>query len=82
MTATTIPTSDELQAALLRGEQKPVYQMATSSINPISMERSVELCTLTHRRELRKQGKTLTDRKRPIFSRLHILWLTPINRVF
>lgn len=49
-------------AALLRGEQKPVYQMATSSINPISMERSVELCTLTHRRELRKQGKTLTDR--------------------
>ena len=49
-------------AALLRNEHHPVYQLATSSTNPISMERAVELCTLTHRRDLRQKGKSGVDR--------------------
>jgi long-chain acyl-CoA synthetase len=42
-------------AALLQGCHQPVYQLGTSSVNPCSMRRSIELTGLAHRKHYRQQ---------------------------
>jgi long-chain acyl-CoA synthetase len=49
-------------AAHLRGTARPVYQFASSDINPTTFGRIFELTALAHRRDARKGSATLTDR--------------------
>jgi long-chain acyl-CoA synthetase len=42
-------------AAMIEGNHRPVYQLATSAVNPCNMRRSVELTSLAHRKFYRTQ---------------------------
>ncbi|OFV97586.1 MAG: hypothetical protein A3H28_12735 [Acidobacteria bacterium RIFCSPLOWO2_02_FULL_61_28] len=44
-----------IAAALVRRCQQPVYQLATSAVNPCDMRRSIELTCLAHRKHYRTQ---------------------------
>ena len=49
-------------AALLRDEQKPVYQCGTSDKNVLTIDRACDLVGLSHRRYLRKTGTSAFER--------------------
>lgn len=49
-------------AALLRGEQRPVYQCGSSDRNFLPIDRLVELSALGHRRHLKKSGHGAIER--------------------
>lgn len=49
-------------AAQLRGEAHPVYQLASSDVNPATFERIVELTALGRRRHAARPGASLKDR--------------------
>ena len=44
-----------IAAALLQRKHAPLYQLATSAINPVNMGRSIELTGLAHRKHYRAQ---------------------------
>lgn len=50
-------------AALLLGEHAPVYQIATSTRNPLTMDRMVDMTMLGHRRWLRRNSESWLDRQ-------------------
>ena len=43
--------------ALLAGTQRPVYQLGSSDLNPLSMIRLVELCGLYKRKHYQRKNK-------------------------
>ena len=62
-------------AALMRGEQAPVYHCGTSDLNRLSMERIFELSSLAHRKHLRTKGATRL--RRLVLSRWDIVHTHP-----
>ncbi len=64
-------------AALIRGENRPVYHCGSSDLNPLTMKRIFELSALAHRRHLRKKGTN--RRRRMLLPRWDIVITTPEN---
>lgn len=49
-------------AALLRHDHSAVYQCGSSDLNPLTIDRAVELVALAHRKHLRRRGQDAVER--------------------